>query len=142
MQNAADSYFLGVIVQLHSKYNLDSLVNAFRCHTKSMFTNQSDDGINTLSFQYSPERRRCHRPDSDIRNLLSIIEKIGPCESRAWRQSSSRTFDIGFQAVTTPNTQDPIHVTSKKLATPGSLLRLARLKINIVSTIYPADPSA
>jgi len=75
-----------------------------------------------------------------MKAFCRILENLPPPAAAAWRESSSRVFDFGFQFLDeNPEPANRFRPFTLGLS-PETLCRMAKLKTGIVITIYPLDP--
>lgn len=119
-------HFLNVDLDIESRGPLTPLVNALGEHTILLHQGR-DRGMHHAAF----ELRSSHRgPDGIIRGFCTLLERLPETAVAAWRDATTRTFDIGYECGSRPR-------SFRSIVRAGTIRRVAELDAQIVVTIYP-----
>lgn len=136
--------FLNVDVDVYSSADLTPLAIAMEADISVLFVGKVGRR-HELHFEISESTRRLKvtkspfrsnpcdgNVDRIIQKIVSLIETLPPPARRLWDGAKARQFNVGIQAGRQPHCIEyPIQ--------PETLRRVAKLKANIVTTIYASE---
>jgi hypothetical protein len=125
------THFLNVDLDIYSKHNLQSLVKGFGRKVIALYVGR-ERGKYIAHLEVAKNTKTA---DSAIWEFCSLIEALPEAERAEWNAATVRSFSIGIQAGTQPNTCD-------FTIQPRTVRAVSLVGAQIVLTIYAAEGAA
>jgi hypothetical protein len=127
LSSSTTTQFLNVDLDIYSKRDLRPLVKGFGTKVDVLYVGR-DRGRHSARLEIS-QHARTATADSIIRAFCRLIEGLGERERLMWNNATVRSFSVGIQAGTKPNTRDFV-------IRPSTVKAVSKLGAEIVLTIY------
>jgi hypothetical protein len=125
------SSFLNVDLLIRSRYSLEPLLKEWG---KIMARIPDAKPAHKAHWIVVNLRWQPKTAEATIRALLRLVNKLSRRGRYAWKNASSRIFDIGIQAGITQQSFEEVQLSR------STLRELARLDGSILVTVYAPDP--